>query len=56
MIPQIILFVIICLNLGIALGKHGKEKGKFNFWLSLLDSLFILWLLYWGGFFDKIMN
>lgn len=53
MIPQILHILLVGLGLGVELSKHGKPReGKYHFGTSLLVTLLILSLLYWGGFYD----
>jgi len=52
MIPQILLLALMCLNLGLALGKHGQPRGNVNFGGALIDAVVLTALLWWGGFFD----
>ena len=57
MIPQIIYLLIIFIGLLIASNEHGKDKkGKHNFWTTLIAASLVLYLLYWGGFFDVILK
>lgn len=52
--PQIIMIILICLSLGISLAKHGQprpeESAKYNFWSELFESIVVILILYWGGF------
>jgi hypothetical protein len=56
MAAQIILAVILTLELGYVLAMHGKEKtgtaARYNGWVSLFSSIFLVLLLWWGGFWD----
>lgn len=52
--PQIIYIVIVSLSLGVYMTKHGEEKsGQYDFWVEFISKLFIIGLLYWGGFFNQ---
>lgn len=55
MIATIILLVIMFLDLGYALAKHGepKKNGKYNFWTRLVGVIITLVLYYYAGMFDK---
>ena len=47
------LLVLYILNLGMALGSHGKEKKEnVNFWHSLIGITILTVLLYFGGWFN----
>ena len=50
--PQTVFVILIVLNLGIILERHGKPKtGNESFWISLTSTALTMWLLYEGGFF-----
>lgn len=49
--PQIILIVLYAMSLAISLCKHGEDKGKYNFWSSLIAAAIDVAILKWGGFF-----
>lgn len=52
-VPQIIVIVLFTLSLGMSLADDGKMKTKKeSFFASLISSGIMLFLLYWGGFFD----
>jgi hypothetical protein len=51
MIPQILLFVLNILGLGIIMAKHG-ESTKHNAYATTAALILQYALLYWGGFFD----
>lgn len=54
MIATIVLLVLLVLDLGINLGKHGEPKGdEYNFWLSLLSVTIMLYLYYKAGLFNN---
>lgn len=49
---QIVWLVIIIINLGMHLAKHGEPtNSKYNFWAYLIGSVISLSILYSGGFF-----
>ena len=51
------LIVISCIELGIALAKHGQPKeGKYSFWVYLFSCAVQYWLLYEAGLFDKYID
>lgn len=56
MTAQIVLITIVFAQLLLAANQHGKERPKANFWVQLLSELLFLSILYWGGFFDVIIN
>ena len=54
MIATIILLVIIVLNLGVVLAKHGEpQKGNYNFWSELIATIILMVLYYYAGLFDN---
>jgi len=53
MIPQLIYLSLVLIGLGAEIARHGEaKKGKYNGWTSLIATLIILTVLYYGGFFD----
>ena len=43
----IAIVIIMVLELGLVLGKHGEErKGKHNFWIQLLASIYFIYFIY----------
>ena len=57
MTPQIIYILLISVSLLLNANLHGKSKeGKHNFWIHLIATVTTSFLLYWGGFFDNIIN
>ena len=51
--PQIVYLIITAMGVGLALARHGKPKeGKDNFWVSLIATSAVWYLLYVGHFFD----
>ena len=50
-IVQGIMLALMVFGLGIALAKHGQDKGKYSFGISFVDFCITLSLLYFGGFF-----
>lgn len=50
--PQYTYLALIFMSVGMNLTKPGEpEDGRHNFWASSIASVFILWVLYMGGFF-----
>ena len=49
--PQIVMLCFLVLNLWISLTDHGKPKGRYSFWASLVGVAVYTGLLIWGGFF-----
>ena len=57
MLPQLIYLLIIVVGFTINCMKHGKpQTGNYNGWLSFLASIITLLILWWGGFFDVMIN
>ncbi len=51
-LPQITFIVLLAIDLGIAMAKHGQpRKGQHNFIASLVASAILLFLVWRGGFF-----
>lgn len=55
MIPQFIYLLLLLVGLCLSANRHGREK-KENFWTDVISTVVIQALLYWGGFFDPIIN
>ena len=52
-IPEAIFLVCLGLNAGVVIVKHGKPReNNYNIFVTLLDNMILLTLLYWGGFFN----
>ena len=49
-IPQILVVVLACFNLGMAMASHGKPQQPVNFWIYLASTATTIALLWWGGF------
>lgn len=50
--PQVIFCIWIGTGLGICAAKNGQPReGKFSFTGSVMRSVLLAALLYWGGFF-----
>lgn len=56
MIATIILLILLMIGLGIAIGKHGEDRGKYNAWVTLISVIIDLILFYYAGLFDKFFN
>ncbi len=57
MIAQLIYIALTLIGLGMAFAKHGEEeKKKYNGWVSLFATIIIWTILWWGGFWDPLMN
>jgi hypothetical protein len=56
MISLIIFLLLIAVNLGIALAKHGEYKtgidAQYNFWVTLISAVIDLILLWGMGVFS----
>lgn len=51
---MITLFLMAC-NLGLGLGRHGKEKeGSYNFWHTFIAIIIHLSLMYFCGVFNYL--
>lgn len=52
-IPQIIIIILYAINLGMSIENHGKEKTeKENVITTIIASVIMMALLWWGGFWD----
>ena len=49
--PQIIMIIGYTVTCTGALFLHGKDKGKFNFFTTLISTIIEVAILKWGGFF-----
>jgi len=51
-LPQVFILALYLISLGISIERHGKpKKGNESAWTSLIATIIMLALLYWGGFF-----
>lgn len=52
--PQAIYFALILVGIGLELARHGqvRKPSRHNAWTTIVASLLILALLWWGGFFS----
>lgn len=50
--PQSIIVLLLAMNIGIDLARHGEPKtGSHSAWITIFDAVLTLSLLKWGGFF-----
>jgi hypothetical protein len=57
MIPIIIYIIIVAIDLVKAGYNHGKERtGKNNAYIDIASIILLTILLYYGGFFDALLN
>ena len=53
--PQITYIVIALIGVGFGIARHGRvETKRNNFWLELVASCSLWYLLYAGGFFKGL--
>lgn len=50
--PAIIIIILYSIDQFFVAYQHGNEKGKYNFWESLIAKSIFIGLLLWGGFFN----
>jgi hypothetical protein len=57
MIPQIIILAFMFLGLGEDITRHKEEKkGKYNAWIKLFAIIVWCIVLWWGDFWEPILN
>ncbi len=56
MTAQVIYLVMLVMGLLLMANKHGKPRDNYNFWSYSVATVIQLSILYWGGFFDCIIN
>jgi hypothetical protein len=56
MIPQITLIILAVLGLIISFANNGKPRSKENFLATLFYYFVELTILYYGGFFDPMIE
>lgn len=57
MIPQIITIILALIGLLVSANQHNKPKeGNESFWRTLIAFIIQFTLLYFGGFYDNIIN
>jgi len=57
MIPQLIYIALVLVSFGINLAEHGKPRtGKYNAWISFFSLIIAMTILYYGGFFNPLLN
>ena len=55
--PQIIILFLVVFSLGVGAANHGNIKSeRVNFWTNLVCGLIGQGLLFWGGFYDKLIK
>lgn len=54
MAATIILIVLLSLTLFAGIIKHGEERGKWNFWWTLVNVALYATLYYFAGVFDNL--
>jgi hypothetical protein len=53
--PQYTFIALVMMEIGLFLGKHGQPRiGTYSVWWQMLSAGIILFLLYKGGFFDRL--
>ena len=57
MIPQLIIFGLGMISLGVNISRHGeiKKESKHNGWISLMATMIMWYTLYHGGFWNVIL-
>ena len=50
--PQGILLFLAIISLSEKVYKHGQEREPYHGGIGVLDFLFLIGLLWWGGFFN----
>lgn len=56
-LPQYIYLAVTILGLGFSIQSHGQPKtGYKNVWIDLIDTITLLSLLWWGGFFNGMFK
>lgn len=50
----IIYIVLLAISGGISLAKHGDSRGPYSFWEWVFGCVIVCYLLYMGGFFNKV--
>jgi hypothetical protein len=54
--PQYTYLALTLFGLGICLMQHGKPREPLNFGTTVVSSSLIWFLLYMGGFFDRLLK
>jgi len=50
-VPQIIFIVLLSMQLGMAIAKHGEPRLPYHAGWAVANIILVTGLLYWGGFF-----
>ena len=57
MLPQLIYLAIGLIGLGMECAKHGEEKKeKHNGWTTFFAQIIIWFILWWGGFWQPLLE
>lgn len=56
MIPQIIFLILSVVGFGMSIVLHSKPRTPHNFYSGLIATCITYALLFWGGFFDKLLG
>ena len=54
MTPQIVMLVIMVLEIGLALGKHGEPRTPHNVGWVVVSMGVLSTVLWWGGFWEPL--
>jgi len=57
--PQLLLITLSMIAIGVHIAKHGKRKQtnlKYNGFNKLIGSAILYTILYYGGFWDVLIN
>ncbi len=54
--PQFVYLALFLVGFGVLVSRLGEPKTDTYDWADLFASLFVLWILYMGGFFDKLLE
>jgi|CoawatStandDraft_6_1074263.scaffolds.fasta_scaffold02726_6 hypothetical protein len=55
--PQIVLISLSMIAIGIHIARHGKQTNlKYNGFNKLIGSAILYTILYYGGFWDVLIN
>jgi len=49
--PQFLLLMLLFLDLGFVISKHGNPRPSYNARIDVVKVLVLILLLWWGGFF-----
>ena len=55
--PQLLLITLSMIAIGVHIAKHGKQTNlKYNGFHKLIGSAILYTILYYGGFWDVLIN